>query len=477
MRFPRTLIPILGALLGTAGAAPAVAQDFDLAAVLSNDGFYAEHDILRARGDVPFVADTWLLPGPADSVAVLLGVSLSNEALQFVRTSEGQWQASYEVVAAFEADGDGTSPPDQRWQKSVQVAAFDETLLSGETIIFQTETLILPGGYELELTVRDLNAEDASSASADIEATPFPAGTPTLTEPVLLRVHQTGVAGDGDFIVNPSHSYATAPSEVEFLVELSGAPAAQPYVLTASLIPLEGDEDDGARAITAWSDTVRAASSGPTEVFGTITGTDARFGEHRLVVELTDDSGRVVTSTTTPVLIAGSGGWIAENWEDALTLIRYEATGDEMDILEDVEGDEQRIEAWNCFWRVRDPVASTSANEAMTEYFRQIQIANNQWRSSLRPGYLSDRGRVFVTLGPPDEITQRPVPSAAEPFEVWTYHRYNFEILFVDRIGFNNYQIENMGTYQRELASIERRKLQFLRERAGQCPLLAPAFE
>jgi GWxTD domain-containing protein len=175
--------------------------------------------------------------------------------------------------------------------------------------------------------------------------------------------------------------------------------------------------------------------------------------------------------------VAGSGGWIAENWEDALSLIKYEATPDEMEILEDIEGEQARIDAWNCFWRIRDPVAATAANEGMAEYFRKIQVANANWKSSLRPGYLSDRGRVYITIGPPDDISQRPVPAGSSAYEVWTYHRYNFQILFVDRIGFNNYQLESIDTYQRELSTVERRKHRFLEERAHVCPLLAPAYE
>ena len=52
-------------------------------------------------------------------------------------------------------------------------------------------------------------------------------------------------------------------------------------------------------------------------------------------------------------------------------------------------------------------------------------------------------------------------------------------VFFVDDIGFNNYQLhpESVPVYQRELSMVERRKRQFLGDRAEVCPLLAPAFE
>ena len=482
MNVSRPLFLVAAALLLGPGTALR-AQDLD--AIFSNDPFYDEHDIVRAGGDVGFIADVWVLPASADSAEVLLGVSLANEALQFVRTSEGQWQANYEVAVEFDSEGDRASPPDERWEKSVEVASFDETLLTGETIVFQTRIGILPGTYEMKLTVRDQNADDVSRATARVEV-PAASGEPIeLSEPVLLKLYEPR-GTEADYVVNPSHYYGSAPPEFEFLVEVGGAAAAaSPYALVARLVPVRGDDEDdredqaAAAAATApvWTDSFAPEPEGTTRVFGSLQNAEARFGEFRLDVDLTNGAGQVLASASTPLLIAGSSGWIIENWEDALSLIRYEATEQEMEILEEIDGSEQRITAWNCFWKMRDPVPTTTTNEAMQEYFRKVQIANQEWKSALRPGYLSDRGRVYITLGAPDDVAERPVPAGSAPFEVWTYHRHNFQILFVDRIGFNNYQLESLGTYQRELASIERKKQDFLEERAGQCPLLAPAYE
>jgi hypothetical protein len=84
-----------------------------------------------------------------------------------------------------------------------------------------------------------------------------------------------------------------------------------------------------------------------------------------------------------------------------------------------------------------------------------------------------------VTLGPPDDIVSDPFPSGNIPVEVWTYFSSGrqFQVVFVDRIGFNNYQLDNLNTYQREVSALMRRKRGFLRERAQLCPLLQPAIE
>jgi hypothetical protein len=74
-------------------------------------------------------------------------------------------------------------------------------------------------------------------------------------------------------------------------------------------------------------------------------------------------------------------------------------------------------------------------------------------------------------------MIERPMPGGPVPFEIWRYYSLNAEIRFVDRIGFNNYEIDNIGEYQSELSRLQRRKLRFLRDRADECPLLAPAFD
>jgi GWxTD domain-containing protein len=465
LSFPR--VPP-GLLLLLLVAAPAAAQEEDIAQLFSNDTFYAEHGIPQARGDVPFVGDLWLLPGTPDSTLGLLGVGLSNTALRFTRDDNGEWHARYRVVARLEPERG--APFERSWEQTVDVTSFDETLLTGETIVFQAQLPLAPGRYTLDLSVADLNADESSEASVEFEAPAL--GTPSVGEPVLLRrVDRT--RDPVTWVVHPSHTFPSPPDRISFMLVARAADGT--YTARARLVDPRADE--GAGMVGEWSDTLRAGDQGGLVAFGAIDNT-AQFGEYRLDVDVMDVSGSVVTHATTPLVIAGSAAWLAENWKEALSLIRYEATEKEMDILEDIDDPAQRIEAWACFWRLRDPISTTAVNEAMQDYFARIETANDTWKSALRPGYQSDRGRAYVTLGPPDDIQSNPMPFGQLPFEIWTYQRgRQFQLLFVDKIGFNNYQLDNMATYQRELGSVERQKRAVLATRAAQCPLLAPAFD
>ncbi len=322
--------------------------------------------------------------------------------------------------------------------------------------------------------MRDRNADHGSEVSGTLDVPSLPDARLALSEPVLLRLYRPAADGT-EYVVHPSHYYPSTPERIDFLAEASGASSSgAPYTLRVNLVP-EGEDAEPVGA--TWTDALTPASAGILEAFGSLEKPEAQYGEFELTFELTDAAGNVVASESTPLMIAGSSAWIASNWEDALSLIRYEATEDEMDILEEIEEPAARLEAWACFWKIRDPVPATATNEALVSYVERIETANRTWRSALRPGYQSDRGRVYMTLGAPDEIIERPMPAGPVPFEIWRYYDYGVEIRFVDRIGFNNYEIDNIGEYQSEVSRLERRKMQFLEDRADECPLLAPAFQ
>ena len=93
--------------------------------------------------------------------------------------------------------------------------------------------------------------------------------------------------------------------------------------------------------------------------------------------------------------------WISEDVsyiisdEERATFKRLQ-TGEEM---------EQFIEQ---FWMRRDPTPDTAENEFKEEHYRRIAYANERYASGI-PGWKTDRGRIYITFGPPDEIECPPL--------------------------------------------------------------------
>lgn len=120
--------------------------------------------------------------------------------------------------------------------------------------------------------------------------------------------------------------------------------------------------------------------------------------------------------------------------------------------------DEEREAFIGTFWRLRDPDPDTEENEYREGYYERLAYVNERF-SAGRPGHLTDRGRIYLVWGKPDEIESHPSGGSYQqpsyhggesvttyPFEVWFY-RYlpnvgsGLEIEFVDRSGSGDYRL------------------------------------
>src|SRR5271154_1149252 len=127
----------------------------------------------------------------------------------------------------------------------------------------------------------------------------------------------------------------------------------------------------------------------------------------------------------------------------------YIITDEEKKAFKAFSTDEEREQFIEQFWLRRDPTPDTEENEFREEHYRRIAYANERFASGI-PGWKSDRGRIYIIYGPPDEIEshasggtyERPMEegggeTSTYPFEQWRY-RYlegigtNIIIEFVD---------------------------------------------
>lgn len=96
------------------------------------------------------------------------------------------------------------------------------------------------------------------------------------------------------------------------------------------------------------------------------------------------------------------------------------------------------------FWKKRDPDPGTEENEFKDQYYQRIEEANRLFRQGTTKGWLQDRGRVHILLGPPERRDTFPNSSDYEfPTEIW-YYGY-FPIVFVDRSESGDYRLEPLS--------------------------------
>ncbi len=136
----------------------------------------------------------------------------------------------------------------------------------------------------------------------------------------------------------------------------------------------------------------------------------------------------------------------------------YIITDEERAAFERLQTDAEREHFIEQFWQRRDPTPGTPANEFKEEHYRRIAYANEHYASSI-PGWKTDRGRIYIIYGPPDEIESHPSGGAYQrpaaegggtgythPFEQWRYRLMpgvgeDVIVDFVDRSATGDYRM------------------------------------
>ncbi len=113
--------------------------------------------------------------------------------------------------------------------------------------------------------------------------------------------------------------------------------------------------------------------------------------------------------------------------------VGYIISDEERAAFKQLSNDEERDQFIEAFWQRRDPTPDTEENEFKEEHYRRMAYANDHFPAGIA-GWRTDRGRMYIMYGPPDEIEshpsggtyQRPIDegggqTSTYPFEDWRY--------------------------------------------------------
>ncbi|HXU48050.1 MAG TPA: GWxTD domain-containing protein, partial [Candidatus Binatia bacterium] len=142
--------------------------------------------------------------------------------------------------------------------------------------------------------------------------------------------------------------------------------------------------------------------------------------------------------------------------------VAYIITPEERDTFLHLQTNEERETFIEAFWQRRNPNPDSPDNTYKDEIYRRIAYANEHFASGI-PGWKTDRGRIYITWGPPDERDEhtageqwdRPMDqgggtTTTYAYENWRYrylagyngdHQENVEFEFVDPTGTGEFHL------------------------------------
>lgn len=431
---PFVLLLLLGLLAACGGPpSPGSAVPRGAAALPRPTEIYTQLGFFAGPPAFPAIGGFATLAGPADSTYVLFSMSLPASALRFQREPNG-FVAEYLVDIEFVRD----SVPVARLQRreSVRVPTFAETSRTDESVVFQAALALVPGSYEVRLSAGDAHSSRGFRATDTIVVPAYGSAGARLGFPVVVYDARARAdrASLPEVIVNPRRTVPYGGEQARIYIEVYDTVAMPVYIRVM--------DDDGA-IVWETASVIVADDGALAHALVDVPADVLPLGRLWLEVASPDDR-----SWRSPLVLTISDQWLVANFAEVLQFLRFIATSQELDSLRAGSPAERRVR-WDAFWARRDPMPANPINEFREEFFQRIRFAAENFSEMGRPGWQTDRGEVYIVLGPPDYTIDRHIgrrnemgiqPNALE----WVYESTvsgRLQLVFLDRSGFGRFEL------------------------------------
>ena len=359
-----------------------------------------------------------------------------------------------------------------------RAAAYDETttfryvvpdttgLTSEQVFVEQLRFVAPPGEYELEVVLAP-EGQSTAGAVLDLSVPAYAqADGPRISGVELATV--IGRAEDGDAMAksglsirpNPD-AYYGADVPVRYYAEVYDPPAAGPdagYTLLAFL----AESATGAPMPGLERRTTRPAREVDV-VVGSVDVAAVPSGIYYLRLVVLDEANNAVAEQAKRVFVINPGVEVpglaagAMSYEETLFAAMGEeelrlnvrhaaviANNRERQQIDALETDDDRRAFLAAFWSGRDDDGLPTVNGARRTFYERLATVNDRFGEPGRLGFESDRGRVYLTYGPPSELDRQPYDPQYVQHEIWNYENLPGEgrsiFVFADR--YNSSQME-----------------------------------
>ncbi len=407
----------------------------------------------ESTGGLEFTVDSAQFMGEENTL-VELYYQVPNSELLFQANDEetGPWWATY-VVRLELLNDRGQVIYRKSWSNDVQAVSKRQAEATESYSLDTSGFEIEPGLYEARVTIGDPNSEAKqtgevllpleveSFVTPDISLLQMASNARTIDEAALTtrpivepgiyygagsntaapEIGEDGFLGDDSFI---KLGFFVAPRPDRSLNNQS----VTMLFVYGEAYTLLGDYELGYEVYNApgalvSSETKTVSTTGFDGLMLALDVSDWEKSAYELELYLADSSGAELARRTLSFDIGGaeasaepievaSTGEVMTDTELAQTLreIAFIATERELGDLASAPPDKRWLLVER-FWEKRDPDPNTPVNEVKIEYYNRLAYVRNHFATGYGDGLDTDRGRIYMIFGSPDETTENPMGS------------------------------------------------------------------
>ncbi len=340
------------------------------------------------------------------------------------------------------------------------------------TLIGQIGVAVPPGNYSMHIAAVDRNDTtrvDTVQSSVMIPHYSFRKLEISDVE-LCSQITQAESATHGvfykntyDVIPNPKGVYGAGLPIIYYYAEVYNIPDST----RDSTFKVEYQVRDSYGQVRKTRETTKKKFGDTSVEVGTINGSDLKTGVYTLLFSVIDSAANVSAASSRRFFIynpglgapGGAGNSLAgmsvlssvfatmddeqitKEFEEA----RYIATAGEIQQFEGIQSLPAKRQFLYDFWQKRNPNPALNSNPYRIEYLQRVAYTNDHFRVGSTPGWRTDRGRVYIVYGKPDQIDRHPNEGNSKPYEIWYYNSVQGGVSFdfVDRTGFGDYTLVN----------------------------------
>ncbi len=363
-------------------------------------------------------------------IDVFLKIPYSN--ITFIKTPIG-YSARYSVTVSFYDSDKDNLLLEKQWNEKVNTQNFKLTSSSTSFNLSYKSFSLNPGEYSFECKVEDLESRKYYSYDQKIKLRAF---SPNLDLSDIVIVSEFIETQEGTKIIpNIANLVTSKDTSLSFFYEV--------YQKGDSTLNVSYTIFDMEGVGLAKVDKKIQVVDGRNEIHETLDKIKFALGDYQLTVSVLDSNGTLLKSIK-KIFYSKIFGFPSSvrDLDKSIRELRYIARADELSEIEKGKTYSDRLKLFIDFWKRLDPSPNTVENETLNEYYRRVEYANKHFGGYFE-GWRSDMGMVYITLGPPDQVTRHPYEIDSKPYEIWEYYFINRTFIFVDYTNFGDYRLEN----------------------------------